>query len=96
MGLSDRELAARRHSESRLATWQAAILMEHEDVVDVIEHPNQGQYPNQKIAVIIISQYAYLVPYVQVNDDIFLKTMIPSRKATKKYLRGEDEEDIFR
>ena len=63
---------------------QAEILMAHEDVVDVIEHPNQGEYPNQKIAVIVINDYAYLVPYVQVSDDIFLKTMIPSRKATKK------------
>ena len=60
----------------------------------VIEHPNQGEYPNQKIAVIVINDYAYLVPYVQVNEDIFLRTMIPSRRATKKYLGSENEKDI--
>jgi hypothetical protein len=45
-------------------------------------------YPGQKIAVVKIGDYAYLVPYVQQGDDIFLKTIIPSRKATKKYVRA--------
>lgn len=65
---------------------QIVILMEHEEVLDVVDHPNQNEYPNQKVAIIAINDYAYLAPYVQEEDDIFIKTIIPSRKATKKYL----------
>ncbi len=55
------------------------------------EHPNQKKYPNQKILVVDIDDYAYLVPFVKNNNEYFLKTIIPSRKATKKYLRENDE-----
>ena len=57
------------------------------DEVDVFEHPNQERYPGQKISVVLIEGYAYLVPYVESETEIFLKTIIPSRKATKKYGR---------
>jgi uncharacterized DUF497 family protein len=67
---------------------QVVLLMEREDVLDTLEHANQVTYPGQKIAVVKIGDYAYLVPYVQQGDDIFLKTIIPSRKATKKYVRA--------
>ena len=60
--------------------------IERGDEVDVFEHPNQEQYPGQKISVVIIEGYAYLVPYVESEAEIFLKTIIPSRKATKKYV----------
>ena len=66
---------------------QVVILMEREDVIETIEHPNQDKYPGQKIAIVRINDYAYLVPYVQESEDIFLKTIIPSRKATNKYVR---------
>ncbi|MCA9939186.1 MAG: BrnT family toxin [Anaerolineales bacterium] len=56
------------------------------DEVDVFDHPNQDRYPGQKISVIIVDGYAYLVPYVELETEIFLKTIIPSRKATKKYV----------
>jgi len=55
--------------------------------VDVFEHPNQERYPGQKISVVLIEGYAYLVPYVESETEIFLKTIIPSRKATKRYTR---------
>jgi hypothetical protein len=42
------------------------------------------KYPGQKIAMVAIEGYVYLVPYVENNDEIFLKTIIPSRKATNK------------
>ena len=61
--------------------------MEKGEVLDTIEHPNQEKYPGQKIAVVMIDTYAYLVPYVEHNEEIFLKTIIPSRKATNKYVR---------
>jgi len=66
---------------------QVVILMEREDIQETIEHPNQNKYPGQKIATVMIDDYAYLVPYVQESDEIFLKTIIPSRKATNKYMR---------
>ena len=59
--------------------------------VDLFDHPNQERYPGQKISVILIEGYAYLVPFVENEDEIFLKTIIPSRKATKRYLGGDDE-----
>jgi len=66
---------------------QVVLLMERGEVLDTIEHPNQERYPEQKIAVVMIDTYVYLVPYVEHNEEIFLKTIIPSRKATNKYMR---------
>ena len=71
----------------RVSFEQVVILMERGDVLETIEHPNQNKYPGQKIATVRIDDYAYLVPYVQESEDIFLKTIIPSRKATNKYVR---------
>ena len=68
---------------------QVVILMEREDILETVEHPNQNKYPGQKIATVRIDDYAYLVPYVQESDEIFLKTIIPSRKATNKYMRSK-------
>ena len=64
---------------------QVVILFEREDVLDILEHPNQEVYPGQKIAVVRISDYTYLVPFVEEGDTIFLKTIIRSRKASSKY-----------
>ena len=68
---------------------QVVLLMERGEVQDTIEHPNQERYPGQKMAVVIIDAYAYLVPYVERDEEIFLKTIIPSRKATNKYVRDK-------
>jgi len=68
---------------------QVVILMEREDILETVEHPNQNKHPGQKIATVMIDDYAYLVPYVQESDEIFLKTIIPSRKATNKYMRSK-------
>jgi len=54
------------------------------------EHPNKQKYPNQKILIVEVGGYAYLVPCVVEQETYFLKTIIPSRKATKKYLGGEN------
>ncbi|MBI5756509.1 MAG: BrnT family toxin [Nitrospirae bacterium] len=68
---------------------QVVILMEREDILETVEHPNKNKYPGQKIATVMIDDYAYLVPYVQKSDEIFLKTIIPSRKATNKFMRSK-------
>lgn len=62
------------------------------DEVDVLEHPNKKRYPNQKISVVLIEGYAYLVPFLESDTEVFLKTIIPSRKATKRYAGGAHEE----
>ncbi len=57
-------------------------------VMDVVPHPQQSKYPGQRMFIINVENYAYLVPFIESEDVIFLKTIIPSRKATKKYLKG--------
>ncbi len=57
-------------------------------LLDDLAHPNDNKYPNQRIFVVEIDEYAWLVPYVENEDEIFLKSVIPSRKATKHYLKG--------
>lgn len=59
-------------------------------LLDVLEHPNQEKYQGQKIFVVEIDEYAYLVPFIEGEQEIFLKTIIPSRKATQKYLKGSE------
>ena len=61
-------------------------LINEKKTVDIINHPNQSKYPGQKIYIVDVDGYCYLVPYVVEDNKIFLKTIIPSRKATKKYL----------
>ncbi len=68
--------------------------IEHGKLLAVISHPNQEKHVGQKIYVIEIDNYAYLVPFVETENEIFLKTIIPSRKATKKYLEVKDEKQI--
>ena len=60
-------------------------------LLDVLEHPNQEKYKGQKIFVVQMDEYAYLVPFLEDEHEIFLKTIIPSRKATKRYLKGSEE-----
>lgn len=55
-------------------------------LLDRLKHPNEKKYPHQRIYVIEIDAYVYAIPYVEDNEKIFLKTIIPSRKLTKKYL----------
>ena len=55
-------------------------------LLDDMKHPDQKKYSNQNMFVVNINNYAYLVPYVEDEKKIFLKTIIPSRVATKKYI----------
>ena len=66
-------------------------LIENRGVIDVITHPNQRKYPNQRMFIVNVDNYACLVPFVENEEEIFLKTIIPSRKATKRYLEIGDE-----
>ncbi|MBM3150618.1 MAG: BrnT family toxin [Chloroflexi bacterium] len=57
-------------------------------LLDVLEHPNQEKYKGQRIFVVLADEYVYLVPFIESEEEISLKTIIPSRKATRKYLKG--------
>ena len=77
---------------SRDISFEDVILaLENGYLLDDIEHPNKEKYPNQNIFIILIQikDYVYLVPYVEDDKSIFLKTIIPSRKMNKKYNRKD-------
>jgi uncharacterized DUF497 family protein len=66
---------------------QIVIQIEEGKLHDILEHPNQQKYKDQKIFVVELNEYIHLVPFVEDEEYVFLKTIIPSRKATKKYLK---------
>ena len=63
------------------------VAVESEGLLDIVEHPNKTQYLHQKVLVVSLDAYVYLVPFVEEEDHFFLKTVIPSRKATRDYLQ---------
>lgn len=63
------------------------VAVESDGLLDIVEHPNKAKYPNQRILVVSRDDYVYLVPFVEEDDHFFLKTIIPSRKATRDYLK---------
>lgn len=63
--------------------------IKHGHCIEMIEHPNQKADKDQKMYVVDIDDYIYLVPFIETEDEIFLKTIIPSRKATKQFLEKE-------
>ena len=68
---------------------QVVMHIENGDLIDIIKYPNSQKYSNQKILVINVNDYIYTVPFVENNDERFLKTLIPNRQFTKKYLGGK-------
>jgi uncharacterized DUF497 family protein len=77
-------------AERKISFEDIVLYIEKGFLLDVLEHPNPEKYPGQKIFVVQIEEYVYLVPFVETKDEVFLKTIIPSRKATKRYLKGDD------
>jgi hypothetical protein len=66
--------------------------IERSDLLDILEHPNPERYGGQRIFVVRREDYVYMVPFVEDGHTVFLKTIIPSRKARKQYL-GEESDD---
>ena len=60
------------------------------DIRMIADHPDQKKYPGQRIYFVVVENYVYLVPHIIEKDYIFLKTIIPSRKATKDYLKEQE------
>ena len=67
--------------------------IEKGQLLDVVQHPNQQKYPGQRLFIVKMNNYVYLVPFVESEHEIFLKTIIPSRKATKKYLKRDKTDE---
>jgi uncharacterized DUF497 family protein len=76
----------RLKAERGVSFEEVLSAMSHGGILDVQDHPNTDQYPNQRMLVVRIRGYAYLVPFVETEREVFLKTIIPSRKATRNYL----------
>jgi len=64
--------------------------IEKGNLLDIIRNPNSKKYPNQHLLVVEMKGYVYCVPYVEYQDEIFFKTIFPSRKLTKRYLGGKE------
>ena len=78
--------------ERGISFEEVVFHIERGQLLDIVEHPNQEKYTGQRIFIVHINDYVYLVPFVEDEQEIFLKTIIPSRKATKKYLRGSSDD----
>lgn len=81
------EKSNRLKEERGISFEEVIFYIDKGDLLDIVPHPQQDKYPGQRMFIIAIEGYAYLVPFIETEDVIFLKTIIPSRKATKKYLR---------
>ena len=73
---------------SRGVSFESIVVaVESDGLLDIVEHPNAAKYPNQRVLVVSFDGYVYLAPFVEEADYFFLKTVIPSRKATRDYLQ---------
>jgi len=71
---------------------EVTVAVEAGSLLDVVPHPNPKKYPRQRVMVVEIAGYAYLVPFVEEDDHYFLKTIIPSRKATRDFISKESDD----
>ncbi len=73
-------------AERDISFEEIVLAVEADGVLDIVRHFNPDRYPKQRMLVVAVEAYAYLVPFVEEADYYFLKTIIPSRKATRDYL----------
>ena len=82
--------------EREVSFEEIVLALEGDGLLDILQHPNESKYPNQRILVVTLDGYIYLVPFVEEADYYFLKTIIPSRKATRDYLAGGNRNEKTR
>jgi uncharacterized DUF497 family protein len=75
-------------AEREISFEEITVAIEGDGLLDILQHPNPDKYPGQRIFVVSLRSYAYLVPFIEEDDFYFLKTIIPSRKATRDYFGG--------
>ena len=88
----DEDKNAKLKAERGIGFEEIVFHMERGDLLDTVDHPNPSRYAGQRIFVVRREGYAYLVPFVEDEHTVFLKTIIPSRKATKQYLDEESDD----
>ena len=76
-------------AERGISFEEIVFYIENGGLLDEIAHPNAQDYAHQRVFLVAVDSYVHLVPFVENDDEYFLKTIIPSRKFTKIYL-GED------
>jgi len=77
--------------ESRNISFEEIVLaIDNGHLLDVVEHHDKYKYPDQRLLIVEIRNYAFVVPFVETKDAYFLKTIYPSRKATQTYIPKED------
>ena len=86
------EKNAQLRQERGIGFEEVTVAVEGGALLDVVAHPNAERYPRQKIMVVAVAGYAYLVPFVEDADHVFLKTIIPSRKATRDFITAKGGE----
>ena len=79
--------------ERGMSFERVVVAIENNQLLDVLEHPNQEKYAGQRIFVVDMDDYVFLVPFLEKEDRIFMKTIIPSRKAASKYGRRTNVKD---
>jgi uncharacterized DUF497 family protein len=84
----DESKNAKLQLERGISFEEILTAIDEGSVLDDAVHPNSVKYPSQRVLVVLCRNYVYLVPYVEDETKMFLKSIIPSRKATRKYLRG--------
>ena len=72
---------------------EIVLAVEEGGLKDVLVHPNQRRYPGQVVLVVRYREYAYLIPSVEEDTYYFLKTIIPSRKATRDYIEMDEPDE---
>lgn len=75
--------------ERALSFEMIVLAIESGDLLDRVKHPNSKKYPEQKVFYVRLENYVYAVPFIEDEEKIFLKTIIPGRKAIKKYLGAD-------
>ena len=80
--------------ERRISFEDIVFHLSQGDIWKTADHPDQMSYPGQMIYFVIVEDYIYLVPFMIEDEYVFLKTIIPSRKATRDYKKGGDQNEI--
>jgi len=85
----DNEKNEKLKRERKISFEDIVYYIEHDQLIAIIDHPNKEKYGHQKIYIVNVNNYAYLVPFVESEKEVFLKTIIPSRKATRQFMEEE-------
>jgi len=85
----DEEKNLKLKRERRIGFEDVVIAISEGRILDILEHPNKEKYPYQKLLIVEINGYAYVVPFEERGEVLWLITVYPSRKMTKVYLGGK-------